>query len=108
MTQVVLNRFGVDHVELTMTTSGSNVASATTDNQLLNPTLDYVLRINELNCPTSTIPIFPPNTEEELFRIKQRVAGTTVVAFNAGMNTVFNTIFTTTQGESNISQQQAF
>ena len=98
MTQVVLNRFGVDHVELTMTTSGSNVASATTDNQLLNPTLDYVLRINELNCPTSTIPIFPPNTEEELFRIKQRVAGTTVVAFNAGMDTVFNTIFTTTQG----------
>ena len=97
MTQVVLNRHGVDHVSLTMTTTGHHVASATTNSQLLDPTLEYVLRINQLNCPTDTIPIFPPNTNVELFRIKRRVPGTTLLAFNAGMATAFDTVFRTTQ-----------
>ena len=97
MTQVVLNRHGVDHVSLTMTTTGSHVASATTNSQLLDPTLSYVLRVNELNCPTNTIPIFAPNTNEELFRIKRRVGGTTLLAFNAGMDSAFGTVFNTTQ-----------
>ena len=58
MTDVILNRHGLDHVGFTMTTTGSHVASVTLDKLLLDPTKEYVLRVNELNAPTNGIPLF--------------------------------------------------
>lgn len=102
MTDVTLNRHGVDHVAFTMTTTGSSVASATLDKLLLDPTKEYVLRVNELNAPTSGIPLFgfdsagvPINTP--LFVIRKRVVGTNTAQFNTSPNfsTDFGTVFTT-------------
>jgi hypothetical protein len=92
MTDVILNRLGVDHVSLNMTTTGDNVASATLNELLLDPTLEYVMRISELNAPVNSLPLFGYNSagtqmNEELFRIKHRVAQTTRVAFEAGFDT---------------------
>ena len=88
MTDVTLNRFGVDHVGFTMTTTGCNVASATLDKLLLDPTKEYVLRVNELNAPTSGIPLFGFDTagvslDVPLFVIRKRVVASNIFQFKS-------------------------
>ena len=102
MTDVTLNRNGVDHVGFTMTTTGSNVASATLDKLLLDPTKEYVLRITSLNAPTGGIPIFGFNEagtalNSPLFQIRKRVVGTNRNNFNTSgvFDTDFYTFFNT-------------
>ena len=87
MTDVTLNRHGVDHVGFTMTQTGSHVTSATLDKLLLDPTKDYVLRVNELNAPTSGIPLFGfddrgDGLDAALFVIRKRVVGASVAQAN--------------------------
>ena len=102
MSNVTLNRHGIDHVAFTLTTTGSNVASATLDKLLLDPTKQYVLRINELNAPTNGIPLFGFDAEggalaTDLFQIRRRVVGTnrnnfnTSPQFGADFPTIFGT-----------------
>lgn len=92
MSEVILNRTGVDHVQLNLTTSGSQIASCTLQDLLLDPTQEYVLRVSELSCPMSSLPLFGYSTvgvpvNEQLFRIKKRIVGTTRAAFvAAGVN----------------------
>ena len=59
---------------------------------LLDPTKEYMLRITELNAPISSLPLFGFDDagailDEELFRIKQRVAGTTTNTLENGFET---------------------
>ena len=83
MSEVVLNRTGVDQVNFNMTTSGNSVASCMLQELLLDPTQEYLVRVSELNCPTMGLPIFGYNTDgsttvnKELFRIKIRLPGQT-------------------------------
>jgi len=58
MSEIVLNRHGLDQVGFSITTSADNVASCTLNDLLLDPTLDYMLRCQELNAPVSGIPLF--------------------------------------------------
>ena len=88
MSEIVLNRHGLDQVGFSITTSADSVASCTLNDLLLDPTLDYMLRVQELNAPVSGIPLFGFNTDgttlnRELFRIKKRVAGTSLAQFQA-------------------------
>lgn len=89
MSEVILNRIGVDHVNFNITTSGDSVATCTLDKVMLDPTLEYLLRVSELNCPMSGLPLFGFNADgtttvnQELFRIKRRVANTNEAAFLA-------------------------
>ena len=111
MTDVTLNRFGIDHVSFTMTTTGSSVASATLDKLLLDPTKEYVLRVNELNAPTSGIPLFGFDTagvslNVPLFVIRKRVAGTSIVQFNNAP--AFATDFLTVFRTQNVITNQVF
>ena len=92
MTNVILNRHGVDHVSLSLSTTGSSTASTTLDNLLLDPALDYIARVTELNAPMQGVPIFGFNNDgtpinQELFSFKQRTRNTTLAAFNAGFET---------------------
>ena len=89
MSDVVLNRIGIDHVSLNMTTMGDSIASTTLNELLLDPTKEYVCRITELNAPVSSLPLFGFNQlaaplNVELFRVKTRIAGTTHAAFEFG------------------------
>ena len=97
---VILNRHGIDHVSFNITTTGNNVASCTLDSLLLDSTKNYLMRVTELNAPAFSLPIFGfgidgPVLNEELFRIKKRIAGTTIVNFDAGMETDFSSSFRT-------------
>ena len=89
MSEVILNRIGVDHVNFNLTTSGDNVATCTLQNLLLDPTLEYMMRVSELNAPMSSLPLFGYTTDgsssvnKELFRIKRRVQNMTLVQFQA-------------------------
>jgi hypothetical protein len=92
MSEIILNRHGIDQVGFSITTAQDNVASCTLNDLLLNPSLDYMLRVQELNAPISGIPLFGFDTDgnmlnRELFRVKRRVAGTTLANFNAGFET---------------------
>ena len=81
MSEVILNRIGVDHVNFNITTSGDNVATCTLKNLLLDPTLEYMVRVSELNAPMSSLPLFGYQSDgnttvnKELFRIKKRITG---------------------------------
>jgi hypothetical protein len=92
MSEIILNRHGIDQVGFSITTAGDSVASCTLNDLLLSPSLDYMLRVQELNAPISGIPLFGFETDgstlnRELFRVKHRVAGTTLANFNAGFET---------------------
>ena len=93
MSEVVLNRIGVDHVNFNLTTSGSNTAACTLNDLLLDPTLEYLIRVSELNAPMSVLPLFgyaPDGStalNKELFRIKVRLPGHPLALFLAD-NTV--------------------
>ena len=100
MSEVVLNRIGVDHVNFNITTSGDSVATCSLKNKLLlDPNLEYLVRVSELNGPMSGLPLFGFNPDgstainEELFRIKRRVWGTAEAAFLAGFETTQYTGF---------------
>jgi hypothetical protein len=89
---IVLNRHGLDQVGFSITTPGDSVASCTLNDLLLSPANDYMLRCVELNAPVSGIPLFGFDTDgstlnKELFRVKRRVAGTTLANFNTGFET---------------------
>ena len=91
MSEIILNRHGIDQVGFSITTNGDSVGSCTLNDLLLNPTLDYMLRVQELNAPVSGIPLFGFDTagqslNRELFRIKKRVAGTTLAQFQAAQS----------------------
>ena len=81
MSQVVLNRIGVDHATLNITTSGDSVATCALNDLLLDPNLEYMIRVSELNAPMSSLPLFgyisdgSTSVNQELFRIKRRFAG---------------------------------
>ena len=86
MSEIILNRHGLDQVGFSITTTADSVASCTLNDLLLDPTLDYMLRVQELNAPVSGIPLFGFDTagvtlNRELFRIKKRVVGTTLAQF---------------------------
>ena len=89
MSEVILNRIGVDHVNFNLTTSGDSVAGCTLQNLLLDPTLEYMMRVSELNAPMSSLPLFgyqsdgSTSVNSELFRIKRRIVGTTFQEFQA-------------------------
>ena len=89
MSEVILNRIGVDHVNFNLVTSGDSVATCTLNDLLLDPNLDYMLRVSELNAPMSSLPLFgytsdgSTSVNEELFRIKKRVRGQTLAQFQA-------------------------
>ena len=89
MSEVILNRIGVDHVNFNLTTSGDNVATCTLQNLLLDPTLEYMMRVSELNAPMSSLPLFGYKTDgsssvnTELFRIKFRNTGQSLAQFQA-------------------------
>ena len=92
MSEIVLNRHGIDVVGFELSTVGDNVASVTLNDLLLDPSLDYMLRVQELNAPVSGIPLFGFESDttpinRELFRVKKRVAGTSLVNFNLGFET---------------------
>ena len=92
MSEIILNRHGIDQVGFTITTSGDSVASCTLNDLLLNPSLDYMLRVQELNAPISGIPLLGFETDgtplnRELFRVKHRVAGPTLAAFQGTYET---------------------
>ena len=89
---MILNRHGIDQVGFTITTSGDSVASCTLNDLLLNPSLDYMLRVQELNAPISGIPLLGFETDgtplnRELFRVKHRVAGVALAAFQGTYET---------------------
>ena len=84
---IILNRHGIDQVGFSITTPGQSVASVTLNDLLLNPSLDYMLRVQELNAPISSIPLFGFETDgttlnRELFRIKKRIVNGTLAQFN--------------------------
>ena len=86
---IILNRHGIDQVGFSITTPGDSVASVTLNDLLLDPSLDYMLRVQELNAPISSIPLFGFETDgttrnQELFRIKKRFPGvnSTLAQFN--------------------------
>ena len=76
MSQVILNRIGVDLVNFNITQSGDSIATCSLNDLLLDPNLDYMLRVSELNAPMSSLPLFgytsdgSTSVNEELFRIK--------------------------------------
>ena len=91
---VILNRLDVDHVAFNITSTGSNVASVTLNDLLLDSGKNYVMRVTELNCPMAALPIFGFGggtnvLDSELFRIKHRFPGRTENDFN--VNPVFQT-----------------
>ena len=55
MSEIILNRHGIDQVGFEITTEGDSVASCTLNSILLNPSLDYILRVQELNAPISIL-----------------------------------------------------
>ena len=81
MSEVILNRIGVDHVNFNLLTSGDNVATSTLNDLLLDPNLEYMMRVSELNAPMSSLPLFgytpdgSTSVNSELFRVKKRVRG---------------------------------
>ena len=88
MSEIILNRHGIDQTQFSITTIGDSVASCTLNDLLLDPSLDYMVRVQELNAPISSIPLFGFATDgtalyRQLFRIKKRLAGGTLAAFNA-------------------------
>lgn len=94
MSEIILNRHGIDQVGFEITTEGDSVASCTLNSILLNPSLDYILRVQELNAPISSIPLLGFETtgqtlNKELFRVKHREAGTTFVNFQLTFETDF-------------------
>ena len=102
---VILNRLGIDHVGFNLTTTGDNTAQCTLDSLLLDSTKEYVMRVTELNAP-ATLPIFgfAADTKvlnQELFRIKKRIVGTSILNFDAGMETNFSSSFRTISSNEN-------
>ena len=94
MSEIILNRFGIDQVGFEITTEGDSVASCTLNTILLNPSLDYILRVQELNAPISSIPLlgFETNGQtlnKELFRVKYRDPGSTFANFLTTFETDF-------------------
>ena len=92
MSEIIINRHGVEQQRFSITTSGDSVASCTLDDLLLNPELDYVMRVQQLDAPMSGLPIFGFDTDgkplnKELFRVKRRVPGTNLQQFLAGFET---------------------
>ena len=89
MSQFVLNRIGVDHATLNITTSGDSVATCALNDLLLDPNLEYMIRVSELNAPMSSLPLFgyisdgSTSVNKELFRIKRRFAGMSLANFQA-------------------------
>ena len=88
MSEIVLNRQGIDQVGFSISTAGDSVASCTLDDLLLDPSLEYMLRVQELNAPVSGIPLFGFEKDStpinrELFRVKRRIAGHTLAQFQA-------------------------
>ena len=108
MSEVILNRIGVDHVNFNLVTSGDSVATCTLNDLLLDPNLDYMLRVSELNAPMSSLPLFgytsdgSTSVNEELFRIKKRVRGQTLAQFQA-----LNTLVVPNTNETNPSNNPA-
>ena len=95
MSEIVLNRHGIDQVGFSITSQGDSVASCTLNDLLLNPSLDYMLRVQELNAPISGIPLLGFETNgtalnRELFRVKYRVAGSTFANFQLTFETTFH------------------
>ena len=92
MSEIIINRHGVELQRFSITTSGDSVASCTLDDLLLNPELDYVLRVQQLDAPMSGLPLFGFDTDgtplnKELFRVKRRAHGTNLPQFLAGFET---------------------
>ena len=89
MSEVVFNRMGVDHVNFSMTTSGNSIATTTLNDLLLDPNLEYLLRVSELMAPISSLPLFGFTTDgstsvnSELFRFKIRIPDESIVDFQA-------------------------
>ena len=92
MSEIIRNRHGIDQVGFSITTQGDSVASCTLNDLLLNPSLDYMLRVQELHAPISSIPLLGFETNgtalnREIFRVKHRVGGTTLVNFHLSFET---------------------
>ena len=91
MSEIVLNRHGIDQVGFSITTQGDSIASCTLNDLLLNPSLDYMLRVQLLTAPISSIPLLGFDTDgttlnREIFRVTHRVGGTTLVNFQLFRN----------------------
>ena len=56
MSQVILNRIGVDLVNFNITETGNSVATCSLNDLLLDPNLEYMIRVSELNAPMSSLP----------------------------------------------------
>jgi len=75
MTAVKLNHEGVDIVEIRMSTTGSNEAAFTSKENLFNSELNYVFGITDLNVDVSSLPIFPPSTNQVIATLQRRHTG---------------------------------
>ena len=72
MTAVKLNHEGVDVLELRASATDSNEIHFTAKHNLFNADLSYVFAVTDLNVDCSSLPIFPPDTDDVLFTIKKR------------------------------------
>ena len=72
MTAVKLNHEGVDVLEVRASATDSNEIHFTAKHNLFNADLNYVFACTDLNVDCSSLPIFPPATDDTLFTIKKR------------------------------------
>ena len=72
MSAVKLNHEGVDVVSLRASQTGTNEIHFTSKHNLFNSDLQYIFAVTDLNVDCSSLPIFPPNTNDTLFTIKKR------------------------------------
>ncbi len=72
MTQVSINKKGVDVVDLSIRTYGDPMAHFTTDKLLLDPAKDYVFAVTDLQVLCSEIYILPPDCPAITMTIKLR------------------------------------
>ena len=72
MTTIKLNHEGVDVVEMKASATNSNEIHFTAKNTVFNADLKYVFAVTDLNVDCSSLPIFPPNTDDVLFTILKR------------------------------------
>jgi hypothetical protein len=79
MSVVQVNLEGVDFIDLEFFTAGENQAHLTAHDKLLLDTKDYILGVSELVVPSTSLPIFHPDTDQGLFRVCSRVVGHTAV-----------------------------
>ena len=99
MSVIQTNSRGVDVVELEFYTKGSHQAQVTTRDNVVASDKDYVFGVSELIIPSSSLPLFKPGTDTELFRIKKRILGagaTTFVDIENLADTAFDSTFSIT------------